>query len=150
MPGERTSRNSKGDEKLVQTWVKRVTDTLQANKRKLFQDAIDKIQSNSKEDVDAIREHVKEIKSSQEFTSAKCDQLDANCKQYVKANNKKKEKLKSFKNSSIDQKKPGIYRTSGWSTPEIRFVYPPNSRVTYYWCFCAFPLLCKLITKTQW
>ena len=34
-----------------------------------------------------------EIKSSQEFMSAKFDQLDADYKQYVKINDKQKEKI---------------------------------------------------------
>ena len=61
---------------LVQTCVKKVTDILQSQLKEIVQDAINIIRYDFNEDVDAIRAELMEIKSSQEFISAKFDQLD--------------------------------------------------------------------------
>ena len=101
----RTSRSASNEDKLVQSCVARVTDSLQNQLKEIVEEALSAIKQEQQLEIDSLKAEISELKSSQEFLCSKYDDLNNEFKKLSEVNKKQREDINTINKNSADLEK---------------------------------------------
>ena len=101
----RTSRSASNEDKLVQSCVARVTDSLQNQLKEIVKEALSAIKQEQQLEIDSLKAEISELKSSQEFSCSKYDDLNNEFKKLREVNKIQREDINTINKNSADLEK---------------------------------------------